>query len=102
MSPARDRARSWHTDLEIEQAFSVNKEITALLPVSRVAGVRGPELGLLDAEHVEGHDLHQAVRGQRQRRLGDQRPELVQQAALRHREVLRVNLGVQLALRKAE
>ena len=98
MSPARDRARSWHTDLEIEEVLNVDQDSTAFLPVSRVAGVRGPELGLLDAEHVEGHDLHQAVRGQRQRRLGDQRPELVQQAALRHGEVLRVNLGVQLAL----
>ena len=70
----------------------------SILPVCRVAGLRGPELGLLDAEHVESHDLHQPVRGQRQRRLGDQRPELVQQGALRHGEVLRVNLRVELAL----
>ena len=42
--------------------------------------------------------LHQPVGGEWERGLAYERPELVQQVALRHGEVLRVYLGVELAL----
>ena len=72
------------------------------IPVGGVAGVRGPELCLFDAEHVEGHDLHQPVLGEGQRRLADEHPELLQQASRGQGEVVGVDVSVELALEVEE
>ena len=61
-----------------------------------------PQLGLLDHVHVEGHDLHQTVLGERQRRLADEHPELLQQARRGQGEVVGVDVSVELALEVEE